>query len=63
MGIFTSDDAGYKRIGGKTYELRKTSMRKKKLKEKGEDLKDSWLSSVSSYRIKRKGSKWGLYVR
>lgn len=63
MGLFSTDESGYKKIGGKTYELRETSRRKSKLKEKGEDLKSSWLSSVSSYRIKRKGSKWGLYVR
>lgn len=63
MGLLSSDEDGYKRIGGKTYELEQTSRSKSKLKKKGKELKNGWLTGVSSYRVKRKGSKYALYVR
>lgn len=63
VGLFTENENGYKRINGKTFELYQTSRSKSKLQKKGKELKSGWLSGVSSYRVKRKGTKWGLYVR
>lgn len=60
--MWGSSNKGYKKFGGKTYE-REATGRKKAMKEKGEDLKSSWLSSVSSYRVVKEGRKYALYVR
>lgn len=61
--FFEDNEDGYRKFNGKTYELHATSRSKSKLKEEGKELKSGWLSGIKSYRVARKGSKWGLYVR
>lgn len=62
MGWMSSDD-GYRRFNGRTYELERKSRSKKKLKRKAEEMKDSWIGGINSYRITREGTRYALWVR
>lgn len=66
MFNLASEYKTYRKFGGKSYKLEKVYTgkgAKRKAKKKGKKMKSKVAFSIKSYRIKRKGNKYLLYVR
>mgnify|MGYP006306245003 CR=1 FL=1 len=58
-----SPGSQYIEVRGKTYERENWSKSKKEMKQRGKDLKSGFFGGVSSYRVRKSGKYWILYVR
>jgi len=60
---FTSNYKKYRKFGGKSFKLQDSYSSKRSAKKAGKRRKKKVAFSIDAYRVKKKGSKYLLYVR